>query len=135
MRQEGSWNGCWGKRDFNGTGKVTPKGRAEVFLKLPGSSTGNGIRFDVEGTMYIADYVGHNIFRMERGERGLSVHAHEPEMNQPNDLAITRSGVLFASDPNWRQFRRLRGRGRRVCRRGVWESQVCGRRDGCGNRN
>jgi sugar lactone lactonase YvrE len=84
-------------------GKVTPDGRAEVFLELPGPSIGNGIRFDVEGTMYIADYVGHNIFKMDRGGKGLSVHAHEPAMNQPNDLAIKADGVLFASDPNWRE--------------------------------
>lgn len=26
---------------------------------------------------------------------------NEPRMNQPNDIAITQDGFLFASDPNW----------------------------------
>src|SRR5271155_365179 len=37
-------------------GKVTPEGNAEVFLTLPGKSTGNGIVFDQKGMMYVADY-------------------------------------------------------------------------------
>jgi sugar lactone lactonase YvrE len=31
----------------------------------------------------------------------ISVHAHNPKMNQPNDLAIAPDGTLYASDPNW----------------------------------
>jgi len=38
-------------------GRVTPSGKGEVFLELPGDSVGNGIRFDRDGFMYIADYV------------------------------------------------------------------------------
>src|SRR4051812_35229046 len=32
-------------------GKVTPDGKAEVFLTLAGKSSGNGIVFDAKGTM------------------------------------------------------------------------------------
>src|SRR5215213_2064205 len=46
-------------------GKVTMAGHAEVFLTLPGKSVGNGLRFDAAGRMYVADYVGHNILRVE----------------------------------------------------------------------
>src|SRR5947209_1796140 len=46
-------------------GKVAPGGKAEVFLTLPGKSTGNGIVFDKEGAMYIADYVGHNVLKVD----------------------------------------------------------------------
>ena len=31
----------------------------------------------------------------------MSVFAHSDEFNQPNDLAITDSGVIFLSDSNW----------------------------------
>ena len=31
----------------------------------------------------------------------ISVHAHEPTMNQPNDIAIGANDILYASDPNW----------------------------------
>ena len=82
-------------------GRVTPQGRGEVFIAMPKGSLGNGIRFDRSGRMYVADYTGHNILRIEMETRKLSVYAHEPAMNQPNDLAISADGTLWASDPNW----------------------------------
>jgi gluconolactonase len=82
-------------------GKVTPAGKAEVFLELPGDSTGNGIVFDHSGNMYIADYVGHNVLRVDMETRKVSVFAHNKEMNQPNDLAIAPNETLYASDPAW----------------------------------
>ena len=83
-------------------GRVSPEGKAEVFLTLPGGSVGNGIRFGRGGVMYVADYVGHNILRIDLRTKAVSVHAHAPEMNQPNDLAITPDGTIYASDPNWK---------------------------------
>lgn len=80
-------------------GKVTPEGKASLYLTLPQGSIGNGIVFSTDGTMYIADYTGHNILRYQHDE--LSVHAHNPAMFQPNDLAILQNGVIFASDPDW----------------------------------
>ena len=82
-------------------GKVTPAGKAEVFVTLPGKSTGNGIVFDKTGTMYVADYVGHNVLKVDAKTKKITVLAHEPAMNQPNDLAIAPDGTLYASDPNW----------------------------------
>jgi gluconolactonase len=84
-------------------GKVSPEGEAELFLELPGDSVGNGIRFGPAGEMYIADYVGHNVLVVPAGTRQVDVLVHEPQMNQPNDLAITRNGNLYASDPDWQQ--------------------------------
>lgn len=83
-------------------GKVTPKGKGEVWLEMPAGSLGNGIRFDRRGMMYVADYSGHNILRIDPATRAVKVFAHSDEMNQPNDIAITRRGVLYASDPNWK---------------------------------
>jgi sugar lactone lactonase YvrE len=82
-------------------GKVTPDGTAAVWVKLPGKSTGNGIVFDKKGLMYVADYVGHNVLRIDPATKKISVFAHEPTMNQPNDLAIAPDDTLYASDPNW----------------------------------
>ena len=84
-------------------GKVTPDGKAEVFATLPGKSTGNGIVFDRQGTMYVADYVEHNVLRIDMKTKEISVFAHDDRMNQPNDLAIAPDGTLYASDPNWKQ--------------------------------
>jgi sugar lactone lactonase YvrE len=82
-------------------GKVTPAGKGEVWVTLPGKSTGNGIVFDKKGMMYVADYVGHNVLMIDPATRKITVFAHEPKMNQPNDLAIAPDETLFASDPNW----------------------------------
>jgi sugar lactone lactonase YvrE len=82
-------------------GKVTPDGKGEVWVTLPGKSTGNGIVFDKKGMMYVADYVGHNVLMIEPATKKISVFAHEAKMNQPNDLAIAPDGALYASDPNW----------------------------------
>ena len=82
-------------------GKVTPDGTASVFIELPTGSIGNGIRFDSQGAMFIADYTNHNVLKVDMDTREIRVHAHEPTMNQPNDLAIGANDILYASDPNW----------------------------------
>lgn len=82
-------------------GRVTPDGRAEVWVTLPGASVGNGIRFDAGGVMFVADYVGHNVLRIDPATRAVTVLAHHDAMSQPNDLAISGDGTLYASDPNW----------------------------------
>lgn len=82
-------------------GRITPDGEAGVFVELPDSSIGNGIRFNSDGDMLIADYVNHNILKVDMDTREVSVYAHEPRMNQPNDIAIGANDVLYASDPNW----------------------------------
>src|SRR6266567_1297131 len=63
-------------------GKVTPEGKGEVWVTLPGKSTGNGIVFDRKGTMYVADYAGHNVLRIDPATRKVTVFAHEPRMHQ-----------------------------------------------------
>jgi sugar lactone lactonase YvrE len=83
-------------------GVVSPEGAGKIFATLPDVSVGNGIRFDALGTMFIADYVGHNVLKIAPGGVSVEVFAHEDRMNQPNDLAIDSKGVLYASDPNWK---------------------------------
>jgi gluconolactonase len=97
-------------------GVVAPDGRAELFVNLPSGSTANGIRFgprpEVDGVqpgawsrdlvMYVADYTAHNVLLIDPTTKAVRVFAHEPTMNQPNDVAIAASGILFASDPNWK---------------------------------
>ena len=82
-------------------GKVTPDGTASVFVELPTGSIGNGIRFNSEGFMFIADYTNHNVLKVDMDTRNITVHAHESTMNQPNDIAIGANDILYASDPNW----------------------------------
>ena len=90
-------------------GRVTQQNQVDTLLTLANGSIGNGIRFDSAGNMFIADYVNHNILTvtadaLKQGKDVSSlvrVFAHDSRMNQPNDIAITDKGILFASDPNW----------------------------------
>lgn len=83
-------------------GKITPDGKAEVFIELPAGSIGNGIRFDSQGNMMIADYTHHNILKVDMSSKKISVFAHEDGMAQPNDIAIDKNDRIYASDPNWK---------------------------------
>lgn len=92
----------------NGTiGRVSAKNQVTQLVQLPNHSIGNGIRFDKQGNMYIADYVNHNILTIHSDQfealtnKKVAVYAHSSLMNQPNDLAINDDGIIFASDPNW----------------------------------
>ena len=82
-------------------GEVTPAGKCSVFVELPNGSIGNGIRFNSAGSMLIADYTNHNILKVDMETQESSIYAHEPTMNQPNDIAIGSNDIVYASDPNW----------------------------------
>jgi gluconolactonase len=74
-------------------GKVTPQGECSVFVELPNGSIGNGIRFHSQGFMLIADYTNHNILQVDMESRQVNVYAHNPSMNQPNDIAIGANDI------------------------------------------
>ncbi|MEM9548609.1 MAG: SMP-30/gluconolactonase/LRE family protein [Bacteroidota bacterium] len=82
-------------------GKVTPAGNAAIFVELPNGSIGNGIRFGSSKEMFVADYINHNILKIDMNNKEIEVYAHETKANQPNDLTIARNGTIYASDPNW----------------------------------
>ncbi len=96
-------------------GKVTPEGICSLFIRLPEGSVGNGIRFNSQGAMLIADYKKHYILKVDMDSLIISVFAHEPGMNQPNDIAIAANDMLYASDPAWKdstgQIWRIDGNG------------------------
>ncbi|HEY1080711.1 MAG TPA: SMP-30/gluconolactonase/LRE family protein [Prosthecobacter sp.] len=83
-------------------GKTTPEGKASLFATLPEGSTANGIRRGPDGFLYVADYTGHNILKVDPATAKIEVWAHEPSLSQPNDLAILDDGSFYASDPDWK---------------------------------
>ena len=91
--------------DKNGTiGKISASGEFEIYIdSLPNGSVANGIRFDKDGLMYLADYINHNILTIDPVHKKVVSFANDTSLNQPNDIAITESGLLFASDPNWKE--------------------------------
>ena len=89
--------------EHDGTiGKITPTGIATIFVTLPQGSIGNGIRFNSKGEMLIADYTKHNILKVDMLTKQITVVATEPQMSQPNDIAIDKKDRLYASDPDWK---------------------------------
>lgn len=83
-------------------GIVHPDGTHACFVVLPEGSTGNSICFNKEGNMLVADYTGHNILKVNMKTKAISIYAHEPKMNQPNDIVLAPNGNLYASDPDWK---------------------------------
>lgn len=84
-------------------GKVNRHGKSEIFVELPDGSIGNGIRFHSQGFMLIADYTNHNVLSVDMSSKQIRVYANEPKMNQPNDIAIGKNDIIYASDPNWKE--------------------------------
>lgn len=83
-------------------GLVKPDGSVELFVTLPDSSIANAIQFDTKGNMYLADWKGHNVLKVNMKTKVVSVYVHT-NFNQPNDICINKKDQLFASDPNWKE--------------------------------
>ncbi len=81
-------------------GYVLPGGKCKLYTTLPDSSIGNSIKFDEEGNMYVADFIGHNILKINKNKE-ISIYCHNDQFNQPNDLLMSKKGWIYASDPNW----------------------------------
>jgi sugar lactone lactonase YvrE len=108
-------------------GRLRPgAAKSEPYATLPPGSIGNGIRFDSQGRMYVADFPKHIIHVFEAGSTTPQTYFTapanndgKPAFNQPNDLAIARDGTLYASDPKaglgtgriWRITRGSDGKG------------------------
>ena len=90
-------DGTIGRVTFDADGA----GDAALYMTLPEGSTGNGIRFDADGFMYVADYTGHRILRIDPRDRTIGVFATLPGAHQPNDIAFAPNGMFYASDPDW----------------------------------
>jgi sugar lactone lactonase YvrE len=82
-------------------GHVSADGKSELFVRLPPPSNGNAIQIR-SGKLLVADWVGHNILRVDVASRAISVYCHDDRFNQPNDICMNRKGQLFASDPSWK---------------------------------
>src|SRR6266850_711048 len=86
--------------------KYDPKtGKVSVFRSPSGMS--NGIKFDAQGRMVVAegaDYGGRRITRtdMSSGKSVILAGLYEGRpLNSPNDIAIDEQGHIFFSDPRY----------------------------------
>lgn len=83
-------------------GLVKPDGQASLFITLPKGSTANSAKFDSKGYMYLADYTGHNVLKVDMKTKVVTTYVHDDRFNQPNDIIFNRKDQIFASDPNWK---------------------------------
>jgi gluconolactonase len=83
-------------------GLVHPDGKAELFVTLPQGSNGNSIQFNSNGNMLVADLPMHNILEVNPVTKAISVYCHDDRFSQPNDICINKKGIVFASDPDWK---------------------------------
>jgi gluconolactonase len=82
-------------------GKAGADGKFQIFVTLPEGSIANSIQFNSRGEMFLADFSGHNILKVDMTTRVITVFAHDTAFNQPNDICINARDQIFASDPNW----------------------------------
>lgn len=75
--------------------------KTELLLELPKESVGNGIRFLNDSVFLVADYVQHQLLKVKIPNLEITTYASDSSMNQPNDIAVSKAGVVYASDPNW----------------------------------
>lgn len=89
---------------FNADGKIGITSAAKttnLFVTLPTGSLGNGSRFDSQQNMFVADYKLHKILKINMKTKAVTTFASNVNMNQPNDIAIGKNDIIYASDPNW----------------------------------
>lgn len=82
-------------------GRIRPDGSVEVWAELPPGSHGCGTLWRADGTLLVADYTGHRVLAIDGRDRAVRTMVHQPAMYQPNDLAATGPGIIFATDPDW----------------------------------
>jgi sugar lactone lactonase YvrE len=83
-------------------GLVNPDGTVELFVTLPEGSIGNSIQFTAAGNMLVADFPKHNVLEVDTKTKAVTVYCHDDRFNQPNDICISKRGIVFASDPDWK---------------------------------
>jgi sugar lactone lactonase YvrE len=82
--------------------KVSPDGKVSLFTTLPAGSIGNSIQFTANGNMLVADFAKHNVLEVDTKTKTVTVYCHDDRFNQPNDICLNKNGVVFASDPDWK---------------------------------
>ncbi len=77
----------------------TPESGVSVYLEPSGNS--NGLAFDLENRLIMAQHGKRQVARLEPNgtETPLATHYDGKKLNSPNDLAIKSDGSIFFTDP------------------------------------
>lgn len=89
--------------DHDGTvGLVNSRGSASLFVALPEGSIANSIKFDSKGAMFLADFTGRNILKVDMKTKEVTQYAQDKRFNGPNDIIINQKDQVFVTDPDWK---------------------------------
>jgi sugar lactone lactonase YvrE len=79
--------------------KWTPESGTETYLTPSGNS--NGLAYDIEGRLLLAQHGNRRIARIESNgdEINLVSHYEGNRLNSPNDMALKSDGSIFFTDP------------------------------------
>jgi gluconolactonase len=83
--------------------KLDEEGNLSTFLKNAGS---NGLAADANGNLILASHKDKGLvfYNLLNKERQLLVGEYENNpFNSPNDIAITRDGIIYFTDPNYQK--------------------------------
>lgn len=83
--------------------KLDDTGNLSTFLNDSGS---NGLAADANGNLILASHKdkGLALYNPTTGKRELLVGKYEDNVfNSPNDIAITRDGIIYFTDPNYQK--------------------------------
>ena len=83
-------------------GIVKPNGSVSLFVDLPEGSTANSVKFDSKRSMYLPDFTGHNILKVDMKTKAVTQYVHDDRFNGPNDIIINKRDQIFATDPDWK---------------------------------
>ena len=83
----------------NTIGRVTPEGKAELFLEMPGTSLANGIRIGKDGMLYVADGIRGLLAVDTTGQvTVLATEAEGRPFGFADDLDVAPDGRIYFSD-------------------------------------
>ena len=79
----------------------TEEDGTSIYLQPSGNS--NGLAFDAEGRLLLAQHGNRRIARIEEDDTEISLASHYNghRLNSPNDIAIKSDGSIFFTDPPW----------------------------------
>jgi signal peptidase len=81
--------------------KMEKGGEFKNWLSLPDHGLSSSIRFNSDNKMFVSDFKNHRIYRVDPNTAAIEKHYENPDLNQPNDMAIGADGSIYFSDPTW----------------------------------
>lgn len=87
-----------------GTGSIAIANASGDFVewfKLPDKGQASSVRINAANEMFVSDYKNHRIYRINIENKQFEKYFENKALNQPNDMAITRDGTIYFTDPTW----------------------------------